>query len=180
LKRIRKWLVPLLCGLVVVLLFRFVFFIGYVPSSSMEPTIPQDSYIFGWRIHGKLNCGDIIIFRREGRVLVKRIAAVPGDVVYICDTDHSVTINEDMGTATRTLTVPDGCYFVLGDNAEGSFDSRFWGNPFLSERSIIAIVRIDTPNYQYPSERPLDRPFAYSPNVIKDFSCPDFLGCHSD
>jgi signal peptidase I len=137
LKRIRKWIVPLLCGLTVVLLFRFVFFIGYVPSASMEPTIKHGSYIFGWRIHGELKRGDIIVFRREGRTLVKRVAAAPGDAVYLCDADHSVSINEETETATRILTVPDGCYFVLGDNAENSLDSRYWEWVWVNKEDVV-------------------------------------------
>ncbi|MDR3239020.1 MAG: signal peptidase I [Clostridiales bacterium] len=139
-QRKKKWLVPLLCGLAVVLLFRLVFFIGYVPSVSMEPTIQKGSYIFGWRIHGELRQGDIIIFRHEGCVLVKRIAAVPGDVVYLCDADHSVTVNEKTETATRTLTVPDGCYFMLGDNVSDSWDSRYWEEVWIVRSDIVGKV----------------------------------------
>jgi signal peptidase I len=131
-------MLPLLCGLIVVLLFRFVFFIGYVPSVSMEPTIKQGSYILGWRIHGEPKREDIIVFRCEDRTLVKRIAAVPGDVVYICDADHSVSVNEEIEMTTRVLIVPDGCFFVLGDNLDDSFDSRFLEEIWIAEKQVIA------------------------------------------
>ena len=29
--------------------------------------------------------------------------------------------------------VPDGCYYLLGDNAEHSMDSRYWENPFVKK-----------------------------------------------
>ena len=35
----RTALLPLLCGGAILLLFQFVLFLGYVPSTSMEPTI---------------------------------------------------------------------------------------------------------------------------------------------
>lgn len=95
-------------------------------------------YIFGWRLHGELKLGDIIVFHREERTLVKRIAAMPGDVVYICDADHTIAVNEQTETATRILTVPDGCYFVLGDNADDSFDSRYWDEVWV--RGVVAVV----------------------------------------
>ena len=85
--------VPLLCGLGVFILFRFVLFLGYVPSASMEPTISTDSLIIGNRLYGELQRGDIVIFERNGTCLVKRIAAIPGDIVYLEDQTHTVSVN---------------------------------------------------------------------------------------
>lgn len=77
----------------------------YVPTESMEPTLETGSLILGLRIFDELETGDIIIFRRDGSHLVKRIAACAGDTI-----DHQNSI----------VTVPDNCYYVLGDNAEKS------------------------------------------------------------
>lgn len=122
-KLIRNWAVPIGCGLLFLFLLNFAFFIGFVPTASMEPTIMEGSFIFGVRITGELKQGDIIIFEREGRLLVKRIAGAPGDTVVI---------------GADFLTVPDGCYYVLGDNAKASQDSRYWAEPFVPQESIIA------------------------------------------
>lgn len=67
--------------------------------------------------------GDIIIFRHDGKLLVKRIAAVGGDIV------------EKNGTS---MTVPEGCYYVLGDNADSSYDSRYWLDPFVDGADVVA------------------------------------------
>ena len=93
--------VPLLCGLGVFILFRFVLFLGYVPSASMEPTISTDSLIIGNRLYGELQRGDIVIFERNGTCLVKRIAAIPGDIVYLEDQTHTVSVNVETENATR-------------------------------------------------------------------------------
>ena len=122
-KIMESWWLPLACGLFVVLIFQFVFLIGYVPSGSMEPTISAGSYIIGLRNHGELRCGDIVMFRMDERILVKRIAAVPGDTID--------------GTGF-ILMVPDGCYYLLGDNSEESLDSRYWEDPFLWKEAILA------------------------------------------
>jgi signal peptidase I len=122
-KRAKALGIPLLCGLLIFLLFRFVLIIGYVPSASMEPAIQSGSYILGLRTHGELQRGDIVVFHLEGRMLVKRIAGVPGDSVYVQETE---------------INVPDGCYYLLGDNPAESRDSRYWEDPFIHERDILA------------------------------------------
>lgn len=137
---VRKARIPLSCCLLVLMLFRFVFFLGYVPSASMEPTIPKNSFIIGVRLYGELNRGDIVVFEKDGRCLVKRIAAVPGDTVYLNDKEHSVFINRPIMDTTRILTVPEGAYFVLGDNTEVSFDSRYWKEPFVNSDSLTAVA----------------------------------------
>ena len=79
----RKWkfIVPALALLGTCLLFRFVLFIGYVPTESMEPTLKRGSIIVGSRLFGELKVGDIVVFRHGGKLLVKRIAATEGNVV---------------------------------------------------------------------------------------------------
>ncbi len=124
-KRIKKWkwLLPVLVTLMTVILLKSVFLFGYVPTASMEPTLPKGSYIVGLRLYTDLEKGDIIISRHDGKLLVKRIAAVEGEYV------------ERSG---EFLLVPEGCYYVLGDNAGNSLDSRCWEEPFVKEEEIVA------------------------------------------
>lgn len=119
-----RFVVPVLFLLATVLLFRFVLFIGYVPTESMEPTLPRGSIIVGSRIFDDLKVGDIIVFQHDGKLMVKRIAAVSGDEVI-----HKGLM----------IQVPRGSLYVLGDNKEDSLDSRCWGNPFVEEHNVIAV-----------------------------------------
>lgn len=121
----RKFVIPVLVLTVTLILFRFVLFVGYVPTESMEPTLHKGCFFIGSRLFGELDVGDIIVFRRDGKLLVKRIAAIEGDMV-----EHK----------QKTLCVPDGKIYVLGDNRSCSVDSRAWDDPFISSSSIIATV----------------------------------------
>lgn len=122
-KIIRPLIIPITVTLIVVLLFHYIFMFGYVPTSSMEPTLETGSLILGLRLFDELNTGDIIVFRHDSSYLVKRIAACEGDTLV-----HQNSI----------VTVPENCFYVLGDNAENSHDSRYWDNPFVSYEDIMA------------------------------------------
>ena len=137
-RKIRWLIVPLLICTAICVLMKTVLFLGYVPTASMEPTIPAESWILGFRHHGTIQKGDIVIFEHNGKTLVKRVAATEGDVVYFNDLNHDVAINEGLSAATRKVEVPSGCFLMLGDNVSASIDSRYWRDPFITEERIIA------------------------------------------
>ena len=117
------YLIPAFVIIIILVLFRTVLFLGYVPSESMEPTLERDSYIIGNRLYRDIEVGDIIIFEREGSMMVKRVAACAGDIVMVNG---------------QSQPVPSNCYYVLGDNSDNSYDSRFWEDPFVREEDIHA------------------------------------------
>lgn len=100
--------------------------------------------------------GDIVVFKfplDPSRDFIKRVIGVPGDTVEV--RDETVFINgsplkedyiKDKPNYTYApKTVPQGMYFVLGDNRRNSFDSHAWGNSctpqqlcdFVPEENII-------------------------------------------
>ena len=137
-RRFRWTLLPATLCLAVWVLFRYVLFLGYVPSASMEPTIPAGSVILGSRIFEELERGDVVIFRHDGKTLVKRIAAGEGDRIYLDDESGCFSVNEPLPGASRILVVPQGCIFVVGDNLEASVDSRNWNDPFVNKGDVKA------------------------------------------
>ena len=92
--------------------------------------------------------GDIIVFKYPvdpDKDFIKRVIGIPGDEIEIRDKRLYVNqkqVNHDYGVYTDSrilsahvrprdnfgpITVPQQSLFVMGDNRDESFDSRFWG-----------------------------------------------------
>ena len=124
-KKLCHVFIPLSVAVTVIVLFRCVFLLGYVPTSSMDPTLKTGRVFLGVRIIGSIEVGDIIVFRHDERLLVKRVAAVSGDMI-----EHN----------GQVLSVPEDSFYVLGDNCRSSYDSRYWEYPFVKSGDIVAKV----------------------------------------
>ena len=154
------WLIVIVVG-VTLLLETFVIVNAVIPSASMEPTIMTGDHIFGNRLAYKIGDPeryDIIIFRYpddESQLFIKRVIGLPGDTVefrdgrvYVnnsemalpddfCSVHGQTWLDERRTSLTNPFTVPEGSYFVMGDNRVNSRDSRFWTNPFVKREKIL-------------------------------------------
>ncbi len=143
-------------GAVVVIAFLLETFIvinARIPSASMENTIMTSDRIFGNRlayINDDPKRYDIVIFKYpddESQLFIKRVIGLPGETVEIID--GKVYINNsdeplDDSFCPETpegdfgpYVVPEGSYFMLGDNRNHSRDSRYWDNTFVSKDAIL-------------------------------------------
>ena len=138
-QRVSRFPVPILLTLLTLFVFRMVLFIGYVPSASMEPTLQAGSFIIGSRFIGDPGKGDIIVFYHDDKLMVKRIAACPGEIVDRSELSYMTSVPIPAWDDPE-LVIPEGCYFVLGDNSQDSFDSRYWDDPFVRTCDIVACV----------------------------------------
>ena len=127
-----------------------------VPTGSMENTIMAGDRILALRTSywfEEPEQGDIAVFHYPddptGKTLyVKRVIGTPGDMVLVEDGEVYVNgeaLEEDYIAETTQgdfgpYIVPDGCYFMMGDNRNHSLDSRFWENKFVEEDEILGKV----------------------------------------
>ncbi len=96
-------------------------------------------------------CSATLGRRAQTVYYVKRVIGIPGDIidihdggVYLNGSDVPLDepyIAEPMNpNETFHFEVPEGCYFMLGDNREYSLDARYWANPYISKDKMVAKV----------------------------------------
>ena len=141
---------------VLCLVYLVIHFVGQrtqVQGSSMEPKLSNEDNLIVDKLtyHFKEpKRFDIIVFpyqHEENTYYIKRIIGLPGETVSIINgkvyINHSSEPLDDSFTPETPLgdfgpyTVPGNSYFVLGDNRNDSFDSRYWKNTFVKESQIL-------------------------------------------
>lgn len=147
----------LVIALVLALLIRF--FVAeprFIPSDSMVPTLAIGDRLVVEKISYHLHppqFGDIIVFDpppqlqemgyAKDQAFIKRVIGQPGQTIEV----RSGQVFRDGQALTEpyiaelpeyympAVTVPEGYYFVMGDNRNNSNDSHIWG--FLPQENII-------------------------------------------
>ena len=121
-----------LCGIVSAHFFQFML----IQGESMTPSYRNIQLVVLDKRGSTYRTGEVIAFRCDGlsAVLVKRIAAVPGESVVIQDGTLFVDQKasglyapgsfSSPGILHETQTLSSGEYIVIGDNLDKSKDSR--------------------------------------------------------
>ena len=152
-KEVFSWMAYI--AVAILMAFILVYFVGMrtsVIGVSMENTLYSGQQVLVNRLSYLLfgpKEGDIIVFTPNGNrnthFYVKRVVAVPGDVVCIKDgklyvnntiADYGYDKIMDAGIAESEIVLDSDEYFVMGDNCNNSEDSRS-GNIGPVSRSVI-------------------------------------------
>jgi signal peptidase I len=142
-------------GLLIILRLFGLFRPFYIPYGSMAPAVSRGDHIVAEGLtflRRSPRRGEIVVFKSQDKpplasgFYIKRVAGLPGDHLQISGgqlfiDDKLVTLSNNEGKIVyntpphmesfllqTNVTVPDGCYFLLGDSSSNSLDSRFVGS----------------------------------------------------
>lgn len=152
----------LLAGLI--LTFLLLFRVVVVSGTSMNDTLLDGDYLLllSNTFYHEPEYGDIIVASKEsfdnGAPIVKRVIATEGQwvnidfnqgIVYVGDSPDNMVALDEPYTLTPTtikegvtfpLQVSEGCLFVMGDNRNGSKDSRHPEIGLVDKREVLGKV----------------------------------------
>ena len=140
-----------------------------VNGASMDPTLKTGDYLLIDEVSYRLRepeRGDVVVFRsppEPTKFFIKRIIGLPGDTVSIegskvtiknAENPKGFVLSEPFITHasvnSMTVNVPTDEYFVMGDNRNGSFDSRSWGTlpkANLRGRALLRLLPLKEIDY---------------------------------
>lgn len=153
---LREMIEVIVTALVLAFLIK-TFIVGnfWIPSESMVPTIEVNDKVivtnFSYWFE-EPERGDVIVFKYPldtKKDYIKRCIGLPGEIIEFRDSKLYVNgqlvaepylpeglVFEDYGP----IEVPEGQYFMCGDNRNHSSDSRVWG--FVEKRLIIGKAQV--------------------------------------
>lgn len=148
-----------ICAACIIIFFSFIARLTIVDGESMCDTLQDGQWLVISDFMYDVKQGDIVVVQDTSldhpelkKPLIKRVIGLGGQtvdisasgVVTITDKDGSSYVLDETYTkdepyfkSSGHFEVPEGCLFVMGDNRNGSTDSRDSRVGFIDERCII-------------------------------------------
>ena len=154
-KEILGWIETIAVAVLLAFLINHFLLVNvYVPTGSMENTIMAGDRNLALRTSywfSDPQRGDVVVFEAPDdpdTLYVKRVIGVGGDTVEVQDGEVLVNgqvqdepyIKENTEGDFGPYHVPEGCYFMMGDNRNKSLDARFWENTYVEKDAILGKV----------------------------------------
>lgn len=145
-----------LLGLILWILFGWVYGITPMKDDSMMPRISAGDLMLYYRLENKFHSSDVVVFEKDGIRYTGRIVARGGDSVEITEdaelmVNGSIVIENDIYFKTPKyedqvsypLTLGEDQVFILCDFREGAKDSRYFGavNSDEIKGRVITVLR---------------------------------------
>lgn len=144
-------LIPYVLVIIVVVLIRtFLVTPIKVNGTSMVDTLQHgDTMILnkiGMKING-IKRFDIVVIKTSDSYLIKRVIGLPGETIeykdgklYINDKEYKDPYYKDNTLDFEKTKIPEGYYFVMGDNRGNSIDSRIIGS--IKKEDILGTTKL--------------------------------------
>lgn len=175
LKEIFSWIMVFVIAFVLAMFInRVVIYRVKIPTGSMENTIMVGDKVITFRLaylFSEPKRGDIIVFPYpddEEVDYIKRIVGLPGETIEgkMIETQDGeqkavLLINDEIIEESYLkeqwnnevefgpYTIPEDCYFMMGDNRNISADARFWTNKFVHKDKIYGKAILKYPDFKW-------------------------------
>ena len=150
-KILKEWGPFFIVILAIILIRSYVVTPVRVDGTSMYDTLDEGNILLLEKYDQTYERFEIVVFEFNGEKLIKRVIGLPGGTIEYkknslsingqkIEDEYGYGITADFNIKDLNLTkIPEGYYFLVGDNRNNSLDSRYFG--CIEKNKIIGSVR---------------------------------------
>lgn len=143
----RKFLITIfIIGITILLINIFFYQLCIIHGDSMIPTLKNHEIVIMKKYNLHLNYNDIIVVKKNNKIIIKRLIALPNDTikiddyVYVNGKRNNDLYTEYSGILKNEIMLKSNEYIALGDNRQNSIDSRHEEIGIIQEKEIIGKI----------------------------------------